>query len=213
MLKNKKILVLTSIVTLLPVLAGLLLWDRLPESLPIHWNAAGEVDSYGSRAMVVFGLFGILLVLHWFAVVVPTLDPKNKDQSPQARALTQWIVPVLSLALAVFTYSTALGVALRVEIVLPVLMGLLFVIIGNLLPKCRRNYTIGIKVPWALESEENWNATHRLAGKVWVIGGILQMAMVFVPEMSLFLLAAMILLMVLVPVVYSYLCYKKHSGE
>ena len=213
MLKDKKTLVLTSVVTLLPVLAGLFLWNRLPETLPIHWNAAGEVDGYGSRAMVVFGLFGILLALHWLAVVMTAADPKNKDQGPQARALTRWIVPALSLVLAVMVYSTALGVAIRVEIVLPLFLGLLFVIIGNLLPKCRHSYTVGIKLPWTLESEDNWNATHRLAGKLWVVGGILQMTFVFVPEMSNFLLAAMILLMVLIPTVYSYLYYKKHSGE
>lgn len=212
MLKNKKLPVVTSAVLLLPILTGLVLWERLPERIPIHWNAAGEIDGYGSRGMVVFGLFGLLLVMHWFCIVVTSLDPKNKEQGEKAIRLVCWIIPVLSLVMAVLVYSTALGVAVSVNAVLPVFLGLLFTVIGNLLPKCRRNYTIGIKVPWALENEENWNATHRFAGKVWVIGGLLVMAAGLLAA-SVWPMLAVLLVMSFLPVVYSYFWYKKHAEE
>ena len=212
MLKNKKMLALTSAVILLPMLAGLVLWNRLPESIPVHWNVAGEVDDYGSRAMVVFGLFGFLLAIHWFCILATTLDPKNKEQTEKAFLLVYWIVPVLSLVLAVLTYSTALGAAISVNTVLPVFLGLLFTVIGNLMPKCRRNYTIGIKIPWTLENEENWNVTHRLAGKVWVIGGLLTIA-VGLLAVPVWVVLAVLLVMAFLPIGYSYYWYKKHTAE
>ena len=212
MLKNKKMLALTSAVILLPMLAGLVLWNRLPENIPVHWNIAGEVDRYGSRAMVVLGLFGFLLVIHWFGIFATVMDPKNKEQTEKALLLVYWIVPVLSLVMAVLTYSTALGAAVSVNTVLPVFLGLLFTVIGNQMPKCRRNYTIGIKIPWTLESEENWNATHRLAGKIWVIGGLLTIA-VGLLAVPVWAVLAVLLVMGFLPIGYSYYWYKKHTAE
>lgn len=213
MLKNKKLLVLTSAVTLLPVLAGLLLWNRMPESVPVHWNAAGEVDGYGSRAMVVFGLFGFLFVMHWLCIGATLIDPKSRELGGKAVALVLWILPVMSLVLAVIVYCTALGVAVSVNVVLPVVLGLLFVLIGNWMPKCPRNYTIGIKVPWALDDDENWNATHRFAGKLWVAGGLLLMATALMPKAMVCVLLPLLILMALLPMAYSFAWHKKNPQE
>jgi len=106
-------------------------------------------------------------------------------------------------------YTAAMGVELSMELLMPVLMGVLFIIVGNYLPKCKQNYTIGIKIPWTLDSEENWNQTHRMAGRLWVIGGILMIFAVFLPNK--FMVAAMVvvlLVMVTVPMIYSYRLYK-----
>ena len=211
MLKNKKLLVLTSIITLLPVLAGLLLWDRLPETIPIHWNVAGEIDGYGSRAMVVFGLFGFLLLMHWVCIAATALDPKNKAQGAKAAALVLWIVPVISVVMAMVVYATALGVTLSVNVILPIFLGLVFVVVGNLMPKCRQNYTIGIKVPWTLDDVDNWNATHRFAGRIWIAGGLFTMATALLGNIPIML--AVLLMMSFAPMVYSYLYYKKHKKE
>lgn len=211
MLKNKKLLLLTSAVLLLPLLAGLVLWQKLPERMPVHWNAAGEIDGYGSRAMVVFGLFGFLFIMHWFCIGASALDPKNKDQSSKAAAVVLWVMPALSLLMGVIVYGTALGLSISVNIILPVFMGWLFVFVGSRLPECRRNYTIGIKIPWALDDEENWNATHRFAGKVWMVGGVLFMASALVHDALLLILPPLLALMLVLPTLYSYLYYKKRS--
>lgn len=208
MLKNKKLLALTSAITLLPVLAGVFLWQKLPQSVPIHWNAAGEVDGYGSRGMLL-GLFGFLLVMHWLCIGACALDPKSRNLEGKAAALVLWIIPAISLVMGVLVYSAALGKALSVNTVLPVFMGLLFVFIGNYLPKCRRNYTVGIKVPWALENEENWNATHRFAGRIWVAGGLAVMATALLP--TVWVMLGVLAFMALAPMLYSYLYYKKHA--
>jgi uncharacterized membrane protein len=104
-------------------------------------------------------------------------------------------------------YVSALGVSVRVETLMPILLGLLFVAIGNYMPKCKQNYTIGIKIPWTLASEENWNRTHRLAGWVWVGGGVVMLLSGFLGIFWLTLVPAII--MVAVPLIYSYILHQK----
>lgn len=205
--KNWKILLITSIAILLPILAGLILWDQLPEQIPLHWNMEGEVDDYSSKSFAVFGLPLILLALHWVAFFVTLSDPKNKNYSDKVLHLIFWIIPVMSIVLSAIMYSVAMGKDVRVEAVISVFLGLLFLVIGNYLPKCKQSYTIGIKLPWTLNSEENWNRTHRLAGWLWAIGGFMILVAGF---FGVFVLAMAIpLIMALVPIVYSYILHLK----
>jgi uncharacterized membrane protein len=106
-------------------------------------------------------------------------------------------------------YATALGYGINVEIIMPLLVGLMFIIVGNLLPKCRQSYTLGIKLPWTLHNEENWNKTHRLAGKLWVVGGIITMASALIG--SFWILLSVLILMVAIPTIYSYCLYRKQA--
>jgi uncharacterized membrane protein len=205
--KNWKMLLITSLAILLPVFAGIVLWNQLPEQIPTHWNMQGEIDGYSSKSFSVFGLPLILLAIHWFTVCVTLADPKKQNHSEKILHLVFWIIPSLSIILSAVTYSTAMGKGVRMELIVSVLLGLLFVAIGNYLPKCKQNYTIGIKLPWTLHSEENWNRTHRLAGWLWVIGGLLIISAGFFNLVWLTLSAP--LLMALVPTAYSYILYLK----
>lgn len=207
--KYKGTLIFTSLIMLIPVVVGLLIWDQLPEQVPSHWGINGEVDAWASKGFTVFGFPAILLGIHWLCTLVSTLDPTHKNYHPKLIKLMFWICPMIGLILTTFVYSAALGHSLPIETVMPLLVGLLFVIIGNLLPKCRHSYTMGIKLPWTLANEENWNKTHRFGGKVWVIGGIITMATAFVG--SFWLLMAVLLAMVLIPTIYSYLLYRKQQ--
>ena len=212
MLKQNKItLIITTLVLLLPVAVGLLLWNQLPESIPIHWNVAGEVDGWGSRAMAVFFLPLFVLAIHWICVLATCADPKNKNVNGKPIKLVLWICPFISLLLCTVVYAAALGYDLSIEILMPVLMGILFVIIGNYMPKCKQNYTIGIKLPWTLNSEENWNRTHRFAGWIWVIGGCVVMATAVLG--NVFVMLGATLVMAIIPVIYSYLFYRKSQKE
>ncbi len=205
--KNLKVLIITSIVILLPVMAGLILWNQLPEQMPTHWNAAGEVDGWCGKAFAVFGLPLILLAAQWLCMLGTAADPKKNNHPVKLLHLVLWIIPVLSVILHAVTYATALGAAVRMELVMPVLIGLLLTIIGNYLPKCKQNYTIGIKIPWTLNSEENWNKTHRFAGWIWTVGGIAMMITGFLGGFWIFL--PVVLLMVLAPLIYSYKLHRK----
>ena len=205
--KNWKTLLVTSIVLLLPVLAGVILWNQLPEEMPTHWSAVGEIDGWSSKPFAIFGLPLLMLVIHWVCVLGTSADPKKNNHSGKVLHLVFWIVPVLSVVLHTVTYAAALGKEVRMELVMPVIIGLVLAIVGNYLPKCKQNYTIGIKIPWTLSSEKNWNRTHRFAGRLWVACGIVIILTGFFGGFWIFLGIA--LLMVLAPLIYSYILFRK----
>ena len=205
--KNLKVLIITSIVILLPMVAGLVLWNRLPEQVPFHWNAAGEVDGWASRPVAVFVPSAMMLALQWLCMVVTSADPKKQNHPEKVKVLVLWLIPVITVFISALMYVSALGGSVRVETLMPILLGLVFVAIGNYMPKCKQNYTIGIKIPWTLASEENWNRTHRFAGWVWVGGGVVMLLSGFLGIFWLTLVPAII--MVAVPLIYSYILHKK----
>lgn len=205
--KNLNILIITSIVILLPVLTGVVLWDTLPEQIPTHWNAAGEIDGWSSKAFAIFGLPLMMLAMHWLCVLGTATDPKKANHSNKLIHLVLWIIPIISVVLFVLTYVVALGTEVRMEMVMPLLVGFVLTVVGNYLPKCKQSYTIGIKIPWTLHSEENWNRTHRFAGRLWLVCGLGIMLTAFVGGFWFFL--PIVLVMVLAPTVYSYLLHRK----
>ncbi len=214
MKKNKWALIMTSIVILLPIIVGLIVWNDLPQQIATHWGADGKADGFSSRAVAVFLLPLLMLGIHWLCALITCADPGNKGQNERILSMVLWISPILSVIMNGLVYANALGMAVSVSMVTPICMGILFVVIGNYLPKCKRNYTIGIKVSWALENEENWNKTHRFAGKVWVAGGLALIAAGFLPEgLLMIVLFAALGLLVGAPVFYSYFYHKKQVRE
>ena len=205
--KNLKVLILTTFVMLLPILAGLILWNQLPEQMPTHWNAAGEVDDWSSKPFAIFGLPLIMLGAQWLCVLGTLADPKKANHPDKVLHLVFWIIPVLSVVLNAITIAAALGKEVRMEVFMPILVGLILTIVGNYMPKCKQNYTIGIKIPWTLNSEENWNRTHRFAGWLWTFSGVGIMATGFFGGVWIFLPIAF--LMVFAPILYSFLLFRK----
>lgn len=211
--ENKKKLILTSIIILVPIIVGLILWNKLPDKIPTHWNAAGEVDGWSSKAFAVFGLPGFLFAVHWICLLGTNADPKKQNIEGKVLNIVFWVCPVISVLGAVLMYGTALGMQFAVEKIIPSLVGITFIIIGNYLPKCKQSYTMGIKLPWTLNDEDNWNRTHRLGGKLWVVCGLILIVSMVLP--SHFMFAAFLVIItvaVLVPTVYSYLLFKKKQN-
>ena len=209
--KYLRTLIVTSLVLLIPVIVGLLLWDKLPEQVPFHWNIHGEVDSWSSKPVAVFGMPALMLAIQWLCLVGCMADPKRQNYEPRMVKLALWICPVIGLVLSFLVYPAALGYTVAIETVMPLLVGAMFVVIGNWLPKCRQTYTMGIKLPWTLASEENWNATHRFGGKVWVIGGIVTILTSLIG--NFWILIVILVAMVILPTVYSYLYYRNHEED
>lgn len=214
MRRNKGTLLLTSVVILLPALAGVLLWDRLPGQMPTHWGVSGTADGWSGKAFAVFGLPLILLAIHWLCVLVTAYDRKNREQHRKIYGMVLWIIPVTSVFVCGIIYAAALGREIAPELWTAFFLGLLFLVIGNYMPKSRQNRTIGIRIKWTLESEENWNATHRMAGKLWVAGGLVFFASALLPGNGfLWAMAVMLPVMVLAPTVYSYRFHCKQVRE
>jgi len=212
--KNKGLLILTSVMFLLPAVIGVLLWNRLPEIVPTHWGMDGNADGWSSRAFAVFGLPLILLAVHWLCLWITERDNRKRGQSAKIMRLMIWLVPVISIFGSCSIYAAALGYPMDNTRVPLLFLGLILSIVGNYLPKTIQNRTIGIKIKWTLEDEANWNATHRLAGKLWTVGGLLLIVAAFLPG-ELYIYAAPLLLgmMVVIPVGYSWWFHRRQKGE
>ena len=212
--KFRKTLIITTIITLLPILAGIILWEKLPEQIPMHFNAAGEVDGWASKTVGVFVMPVVLVAVQWLCAVGSfKMDPKARNLNEKVMGLVLWFIPLLSLLMHALVYCTALGYEMNVQTVIPLVMGVLFIIIGNWLPKCKQTYTLGIKLPWTLHDEDNWNRTHRFAGPVWVVCGVIIMVGGLVGGAFLWVMLAALLVMIAAPMVYSYLLFKKSKAE
>lgn len=208
----RKTLMITSLVTLLPMLWGLLLWNRLPQEIITSWNFNGAANETHSRGFVVFGIPLFLLFFQWFSILATSQDPKNRGRNQKPLKLFLWVIPVLSNLILGLMYAISLGTHISPVSVIEVFLGILFVAIGNYLPKCRQNSTLGLRIYWTLKSEANWNATHRFAGKVWVIGGILMVGVAFLPtSLSPWLFLAALLVIIALPLGYSYHHYHRET--
>ncbi len=209
--QNKRTLILTSIVTILPILAGLYLWDRLPDVMAIHFGTTSEADGYSSKAFAVFGLPLILLGVEWLSAVVTSRDPRKQNISPKMFTFVLWISPIVSLVIMAALYSYNLGHRADFALIAGLLLGVLFIVIGNYLPKARQNYTIGIKLPWTLANEENWNRTHLLAGYLWMAGGIVLVILALTRITQPVWMLAVFAVLALVPCVYSFWLHAKRG--
>ena len=208
--KNKGKLILSSVIILLPILFGVLFWNDLPQAMTTHWGPDGTADGWSGRPFAVFGSPLILLAAHWICIWITPRDNRNKNQSNKVFGMVLWIIPLTSLFTNGIMYMAAFGRALHAETVMFLFIGLLFIVIGNYLPKTRQNRTIGIKIKWTLENEENWNATHRVGGRLWVIGGLLFMCCVFLPGRAVpWVLIIGLAILAVIPVLYSYLYHRK----
>ena len=208
--KNRVQIILSSVVILLPMLAGLMMWNILPQRMTTHWGMGGDADGWSSKAFAVFALPLIMLALHWLCVLLTVNDPRNEEQSNKVFGMVLWIIPMVSLVVNGIVYATALGSTVGIDIGVRVLLGLIFIILGNYLPKCKRNHTIGVRVKWALQNEENWSKTHRFTGKLWVLCGVVVLATLFIPlESVMWAVLAVVLLLSFAPVIYSYVYYRK----
>lgn len=215
MIKNNKgKAIISSLIILLPILIGLILWNDLPNTMATHWGADASADGFSSKAVAVFALPVILLVLQWVCLLLTSLDKKQKNQNKKALSMVFWIIPVLSLFSSSMIYSAALGKEFKFEIFTPALFGLMFIVMGNYLPKIRQNRTLGIKLSWTINNEENWNKTHRLGGKVWVICGLILLFSIFLPvKFMIPVMCLVIIAAVVIPTVYSYTIYRRHKKE
>ena len=206
---SKKMLVLTTLVCLLPIAAGIILYPQLPEQMATHWGFDNEPNGWSSKAFAVFGLPGLIAALNLVLPLALKADPKNANMSPVLFNVCLWIMPVVSVLCSAMTLGYALGYDVDIAKVIPVFIGVVFIVIGNYLPKTKQSYTMGIKLPWTLNSEENWNRTHRLGGFLWVLGGAAFIVLSIFRWWNLYVFFAILFVMVIVPSVYSYLLYRR----
>lgn len=214
--ENRVRIFLSSLITLLPILYGVLFWDQLPDSFVTHWGADGIADGFGGKAFTVFGIPLIFFALNLLCAFGIYFDKNNRNKNKKAMGIIFWIIPMLSILINCLIYKTALAETDSIDFLwlFSVIFGLMFVVLGNYLPKISRNRTMGIKIYWTLANEENWNKTHRLAGRVWIVAGLLNLATVFLPiKWAIAVMAVVIFVSITVPFGYSYHIYRKHKQQ
>lgn len=202
--------IITTIICLIPMLAGVILYNKLPDQIAIHWGANGEANGWAGKFVGIIVLPGILVLVNLIVPLLLKTDPKYSNISGKTKKLIQWIIPVIAIFASSVTLAEGLGVKTNTSLLGELLIGVIFTIIGNYLPKMSQSYTVGIKLPWTLADEENWDKTHRFAGRLWVVCGVLMIISAFLPVRmpATIVLAAV---MVLVPTVYSYMLYMKNK--
>lgn len=202
-MKNKNVIILFLIAALLAIVS----FPFLPERIPIHWNLSGQIDNYGSKWLVFLGP-GSILIIGILMEVCRNIDPKKQNYKKFQKQYQQFIfiVCLLMLAVELLTIAASFGADMKVDILLPFAIGLLFIYVGNIFPKIKHNYFMGIKTPWTLNSEEVWYKTHRMAGKLWFVGGIIMAIAAFLPDLPKNILSAgSVIIITIVPMIYSYL--------
>jgi len=210
----------TTVIVLLMILgatlAGLLLWNRLPEQMASHWNVNDQVDGYMSKFWGMFLMPVITLGMFLLFILIPNIDPLKANIAKFRDTfnlfitfITGFMVYVHALTLLWNLGYTNLGIG---KAMLPV-MGLLFIVIGSLLRKAKRNWFIGIRTPWTLSSDRVWDETHRLGSILFMISGVLAVIGGFFGGMIAFwMLFVPLMGSTIFLVIYSYILYQKETN-
>lgn len=210
--ENKGFILITSLATLVPAVAGTLLWQKLPDTMATHFGRGNVPNGWSSKGFTVFGLPLFMLVIHLLCGFATAQDPKQNGISNKVYRLILLICPVISLLCGVTIYGYALNISVNIGLIAEVFVGLLLIVIGNYLPKCRQNFTVGIKLPWTLADEENWNHTHRLAGFVWMLCGVFFVLNAFFNIGGALVFFGVFAVMIIIPTGYSLIYYINHKG-
>ncbi len=210
MKKTSKEFIISTIICVLPLIFGLLVYKKLPQEIPTKWYSDGTVGQYMPKEFTVFGMPLFFILMNALVHFAMNTDPKRQNIGSMMRTLGKWIIPVLSVVTVPMALLWGMGYQIPISRILPILLGILFVVIGNYFPKTRRSYTTGIKTPWTLNSDENWRRTHHVAAFLWIAAGIAMIAMAFLPQNIVQLvIAGMIIVLIVVPYAYSYTLYRK----
>jgi uncharacterized membrane protein len=191
---------------------GVYFYPALPDKVPIHWNSRGEVNGYGSKLFGAFVLPLLNLGLYLLFLVLPHIDPKRKnyDNFKPTYQFIKYLLVVFFLGLEVTTLLIATGVTHNPTIFIQISVSMLFILLGNVMGRFKHNYFVGIKTPWTLANEEVWRKTHRMAAPIWVIGGIINiLSTVTGLTLNGIVFIIIMVVIVIVPTVYSYILYHK----
>ena len=205
---------LVSIISILiAVIIGAAALPSLPEQIVSHWGPNGDPDGYTTKFIGAFLIPFIMACLLLLKAVLPKIDPKrnNFEKFKKPYTIVTEILTVFLLLIHVSIILFNLGYQVDMEFIVVLGIGVLFVVLGNYLPKVKHNYSMGVRTAWTLSSETVWAKTHRLAGKVFVVSGLFMAAMAFTDVSLLVAILSPLALMLVVITMMSYVYYKKEQ--
>lgn len=201
---------------ILTLVSAVYFYNNLPERIATHWNFAGEVDAYGSSKVQTIVLPLALVGMYLLLLLLPYLDPKKERYEQFSKVYHIFKDMILALFVVVYFVIglNGLGYNLPVGVIIPFLIGLLFIVIGNYMSKIKMNWFMGIRTPWTLSSEEVWNKTHRFGGKIFILSGFLMMAETVLPlSWKLPIFIAMLVILLGGTIGYSYVVYLQEKKK
>jgi uncharacterized membrane protein len=213
MFKKKELLPISIII--LTIVLGFIFYSSLPEQVPSHWNAQGQIDDYSGRMFSVIFFPALTLFIYLLMSVLPNIDPlkKNYEKFSNVYFWTKVILVVFMSLMYIFTLLASLElITFNIRYMIIPLLSLLYLVLGYFMPKIKKNYFYGIRTPWTLNSEEVWDETHKMAGKLFIGAGIISLfSILFEGEISFIIFMVSILGAAFGSVIYSYIIFKRLS--
>lgn len=202
------------VIILIPLAYLGFVWNELPEQVPLHFNIRGEADGWGSRQELFWLILLTTAGLNLLLLIIPAIDPKRKLQNMGSKYMQlRFILVIFMAAIGLYIISNAVREGGLQFNGLIILLGFFFALLGNYFQALKPNYFIGIRTPWTLESESVWRKTHRLGGRLWMVGGLGLVLLSFLPDTAVrhALFLALIGILALAPVLYSFIASKKQE--
>ena len=216
-MSTKTAIIVSALLIIVITLAGLLLWNSFPDQMASHWNEQDQVDGYMSKCWGVFMVPLLMAGLTLLFLAIPHIDPLKKNIADFRGVFNIFIVlfNVFMAFIHALTLAWNLGhTGFRMGVVMLPAMGLLFIFIGLLIRKAKRNFFIGIRTPWTLSSDRVWDETHRLGSKLFIAAGVITFIGILFPDQAFILLMVSVIAASLISVLYSYLVWRREAtGE
>ncbi|MDR1101121.1 MAG: SdpI family protein [Clostridiales bacterium] len=212
-MKNRKIFIFCIAIALAQLVAAAILYRYLPDLIPSHWDAAGNINGFSATwTLFIFPAFTLLFTL--LIQALPKIDPKGKNVEKSALLpITQVSVAVLMTIVMAIVLAASFGISMPVNVIIPLIIGLMFVLMGSYMPKVKQNYSVGLRLPWTLASENVWVKTHKFGGYVFVISGVVFILGALIPAPLNFILPLSVMTAgLIVTAVYSYREFKKETS-
>lgn len=201
-------------IILLTAVTWAIAFPKLPAELPTHWGFNGEVNGYSTKLNAMLTQIGIMILLYFSVAFLPKIDPRKQNYKYFSGSYQTIYLSLLVLffGMNIFVILSGLGYDIPMSSMGSVVIGMIFIVLGNVMQRVRSNFFIGIRTPWALSNEEVWRKTHRFGGRLFFGGGVLLVLSTFVSgAIKEYLIIGVIAVIVIVPYVYSYIVYKKLS--
>lgn len=191
-------------------------YPNLPPTVATHWSLRGTPDGYSSRAWAVALVPLVMVLMTVVFNVLPKVDPRRENYTKFLSSY--WLIAnaviVFLLVAHAMILASGLGYAVRIDRLMPLGVGLLFVFLGNYLTRVEPNWFVGIRTPWTMSSDTMWRKTHRTGGWLMVIGGLVLAIGAFLPPGAFLpLFITTIVIVAVIPIVQSYVLWKRERGK
>ncbi len=204
------------VILAIPFVIAVMVYPRMPEQVPIHWNIEGQVNRYGSREFGTFLLPLLNIAMYVLFLVMPKFDPKyaNYSKFGSSYLTIRYSLHLFFMLMFGVTVAASLGYPINIGRWVPAGVAVLFIVMGNIMSRVRHNYFVGFKYPWTLANEEVWRKTHQLGSKLMVAGGFIALfGVIFTQGAASFAVMIVgIFIPVVITTVYSYIIYKRIVG-